>query len=79
MISMTDINDWEMSPEVVKLYEVKRNSIVSPEVAPLDLYDFSRVDGMYSFCKCMTTKEIVHLACWTPVFVWNKKLPIVTL
>lgn len=73
MINEFDISDWEMSPEVVKLYEVKRNSVVSPEIAPLDLYDFLHIDGMYSYCKILGTEEVIHLPAWTNVFVWSEK------
>ena len=73
MINEFNINDWEMFPEAVKLYEVKRNSVVSPEIAPLDLYNFLHIDGMYSYCECMTTKDIVHLPAWTNVFMWREK------
>ena len=73
MISNIDIQDWEMSPEAVKLYEVKRNSVVSPKDAPLALYAFFHIDGMYSYCQCTTTNEVVHLFAGTDVFVWSEK------
>ena len=80
MISETDINDWkdaytEFTPnlEVKKLYDVKRNSLVSALFNPKQLINFSHLDGMYSFCKLFGTEDVVHLSASTDVYVWSKK------
>lgn len=80
MISETDINDWkdtypEFTPnlEVKKLYEVKRNSLVSALFNPRQLINFSHVDGTYSLCKLFGTDDVVHLSASTDVYVWSKR------
>jgi hypothetical protein len=80
MISETDITDWkdtyhEFTPnlEVKKLYDVKRDSLVSALFNPKQLINFSHIDGMYSFCKLFGTDDVVHLSACTDVYVWYKK------
>jgi hypothetical protein len=74
MISEVDIKDWEMSNEVIKLYDVPRNSLVSPVDNEDFLVNFSHLDGAYSLGMRFGTTELVHLAAWTPVHVWRKKI-----
>lgn len=78
MISDTDLRDWKetfptLTPrlEVKKLYDVPRNSIISLVDNPKQLLNFFHVDGMYSFCKLFGTNDVVHLAAWTDVYVWD--------
>jgi hypothetical protein len=74
MISDVDLRDWECSEEVVKLYDVPRNSIVSPVDDKAFLVDFKHVDGMYSLCVTLGKENhIVHLAAWTEVNIWKRK------
>lgn len=48
----------------MKLYEVPRNTYVRFEDRT---YLFDRVDGMYSYCVDVISKEVMHLAAWTEV------------
>jgi hypothetical protein len=74
MISEIDIKDWEMSPETTELYNVPRNSVVSPVEDSTFLVDFKHVDGMYSLGTVFGTNDLTHLAAWTPVNIWRKKI-----
>ncbi len=62
----------------MKLYEVPRNSRVrlksteggppasiAPQVG--EEYWFSRVDGMYSYCRRVSDDTVVHLPAWSEV------------
>lgn len=62
----------------MKLYEVPNNTqirvlddiavpIAAPQIKKGDVLTFSHIDGMYSYCKNPTTKEIVHLVAWAEV------------
>ena len=76
MISEIDIRDWERSEQVVKLYDVPRNSIVTPlfDLQPwIKWINFSHIDGMYSFCTLPGTEDVVHLGASTDVYVWKRK------
>ena len=65
--------DYTRSDSFYKLYEVPRASIVTP-VFDKDLFiNFSHIDGMYSFCTLLGTKDVVHLGASTDVYVWTKK------
>jgi hypothetical protein len=50
----------------MKLYEVPNNSRVILETG--EEYNFSHVDGMYSFCTD-DNHNVVHLPAWTEVKV----------
>lgn len=71
MISEIDIQDWEHTPPM-KLYEAPRDSIISL-VDGNDYFNFSHIDGAYSFCKLLNTENVVHLSAFSDIFVWNKK------
>lgn len=73
MISEIDLQDWNRSEHPVKLYDVPRNSVVSPTFNPDTLIAFSHIDGMYSYCKLFATEDVIHLSAMTDVFVWRKK------
>lgn len=73
MISEIDIRDWEHSERAVKLYDVPRNSVVTPLFNMRQWLDFSHVDGGYSFCTLLGTEDVVHLGASTEVYVWKKK------
>ena len=73
MISEIDIQDWNRSEQPVKLYDVPRNSLVTPLFDPTLWVNFYHVDGMYSYCKLFGTEDVVHLSAMTDVFVWVKK------
>lgn len=70
MLSEIDIKDWVRSEEPVKLYNVKRNSVVS--LAGDEIFKFERLDGMYSVCYTLAG-NLFHLGATTPVYVWSKK------
>jgi hypothetical protein len=78
MISDTDLRDWKetfprLTPELEprKLYDVPKNSIISLVENPKQLLNFFHVDGAYSFCKLFGTNDVVHLAAWADVYVWD--------
>lgn len=72
MISDIDIKDWERSTEAKKLYSVKRDSLVSLVEEPEVAFNFSHVDGAYSFCTLLDG-TIWHPAAWSDVFVWKRR------
>lgn len=43
----------------------------APPVVEGDIYDFSHIDGMYSFCK-NSNGEVVHLVAWSEVQIENE-------
>ena len=73
MISEIDIRDWERSERAVKLYDVPRNSVVTPLLDLRQWINFSHIDGMYSFCTLLGTEDVVHLGASTDVYVWKRK------
>jgi hypothetical protein len=73
MLSEIDLRDWERTDEAVKLYEVPRNSVVSPVSNPSDLVYFDHLDGAYSYCIDLIQRDVVHLAAWADVHVWKRK------
>ena len=63
----------------MKLYDVPRGSkirvlgeiqtpVASPNIAEQDILYFSRIDGMYSYCKD-SEGNVVHLVAWAEVEV----------
>lgn len=75
MVSEIDINDWERTEEVQKLYDVKRDSIVSvaTDYGKHLPFIFKKVDGIYSLCYELDEKSPYHPAAWTEVYLWKKK------
>jgi hypothetical protein len=73
MISDIDLRDWERTDENVRLYEVERNSIVSVAGDNDWVVLFDHIDGAYSYCLDLLSGDVVHLAAYTDVNVWNKK------
>lgn len=75
MISEVDINDWIVSAQPKKLYEVERGTVFSiPGVD--DLIYLHNLDGMYSYCTMFTGQhkgETAHIAAFTEVTPWIKK------
>lgn len=47
-----------------KLYELPRDTNFYLQGTE---YKFHNVDGMYSYCTTLDTKEVFHLAAWTEV------------
>lgn len=72
MISEIDIKDWIATKQLMKLFDVPKNSVVSTESAPAMAFFFDHIDGMYSHCRELTG-EVFHIAAWTEVFLWKKK------
>lgn len=70
MLSEIDLRDWIRSEEPVKLYNVKRDSVVS--LSDDEVFKFDHIDGMYSVCYTLAG-NLFHLAATTPVYVWSKK------
>ncbi len=62
MLNEHDLKDFERLP-VRELYKVEPHTYVE---AYNELFYFSHIDGMYSFCKNMAG-DVVHLAAWTKV------------
>ena len=75
MISEIDINDWERTEKVDKLYNVPSYSIVSlaTDYSKMIPFVFFNVDGMYSNCKEINLVDNFHPAAWTEVYLWKKK------
>jgi hypothetical protein len=81
MISEIDIDDWKATypeytpnPEPRKLYEVRRNSVVSlVDDQTQALIQFDHIDGMYSYCwELGKPHNLIHIAAFCDVYVWNK-------
>lgn len=74
MLSEVDLKDWVRTNQPIKLYDVRRESVVSTASAPDKPFWFERIDGMYSLCQEIdSTNEVFHIAAWTEVFPWIKK------
>lgn len=65
----------------MKLYECQRNDIIKLMEKPSvpiesneleELLIFDHVDGMYSYCRNLNTKVVVHPAAWTEVMIVGK-------
>lgn len=72
MLSDVDLKDWEHSATPTKLYNVKRDSLVSLVEKPDVVFNFHHIDGMYSLCHLLDG-TLWHLAAWSDVYTWNKK------
>lgn len=72
MLNEFDIKDWVCVGQPTKLYDVKRNQLVSLTDEPGFPFWFEHVDGMYSYCK-MLDGTVFHPAAWSDVFVWKEK------
>lgn len=72
MLSEIDINDWDRGAATTKLYDVKRDSIVSLVEEPEIAFVFDHIDGMYSLCVDLQGC-VFHPAAWSDVFVWEPK------
>ena len=71
MISEIDIKDWEKAPEVMELYKVKRNSVVSTAKSPEQPFFFGHIDGMYSYCTALNNPlDVFHVFAGELVNVW---------
>lgn len=70
MLSEIDLKDWIRSEEPVRLYNVKRDSVIS--LAGDEIFKFDHIDGMYSVCYTLAG-NLFHIAATTPVWVWSKK------
>jgi hypothetical protein len=57
--------------QTVKLYEVPRDSIISPAFDPEMKIKFHHIDGAYSLCTLVGTDNVVHLSAFTDVFIWS--------
>jgi hypothetical protein len=73
MVSDIDIRDWERTDESVRLYEVEHNSVVSVAGDNDWVVLFHHIDGAYSYCLDLLSGDVVHLAAYTDVNLWNKK------
>jgi hypothetical protein len=73
MHSEIKIEEWKCSDEVVRLYEVERNSVVSVVGDNNWVLLFDHIDGAYSYCLDLLSGDVVHLAAYTDVNLWNKK------
>lgn len=75
MISEVDINDWIVSAQPKKLYEVQRGTVFSiPGVD--DLIYLHNLDGMYSYCTMFTGEQkgqVTHIAAFAEVIPWIQK------
>lgn len=59
----------------MKLYELERNSWFTINGDPEQkIFLFCRIDGMYSVCIGHETNDIVHIAAFTDVTVYDQMI-----
>lgn len=74
MINEHDIKDWIHS-EVVPLYNVPRDSVITVNGYEDTFLFFHNIDGMYSYNEVISGEhrgKVAHIAAWTPVKIWTK-------